>query len=147
MAAGRRSKMAPSSRERASDDAAKASAEDYCRSSESLGAWCCGGVREGRCNPELPLLILAITKPARRALQPPKANVTNAGASPSRSRSRFAHRWGRSKVESDAESELDLLTRLRRHKGHFYRKRYPSLSQLQPVSLPADTTQGQANAI
>ena len=46
--------------------------------------------------------------------------------------------------DSPAEVALEFL--LRRHKGHFYRKRYPSLSLLQPAVSAAETTKGQAHA-
>lgn len=42
----------------------------------------------------------------------------------------------------DGPVELALEYLLRRYKGHFYRKRYPSLTQLQPVGSLADTTKG-----
>ena len=46
--------------------------------------------------------------------------------------------------ECPPESSLEVL--LRRHKGHFYRKRYPSLSWLQPGGSSPETQKEQAHA-
>lgn len=84
-------------------------------------------------------------------LQAVRGLITNALSSPALVRRLVAEHGAESIAETfllrACPAELALEYLLRRHKGHFYRKRYPSLSQLQPVSLPADTTQGQVNAI
>ncbi|PYI80589.1 MAG: hypothetical protein DME26_21310 [Verrucomicrobia bacterium] len=46
----------------------------------------------------------------------------------------------------DFPVEWTLEVLLRRHKGRFYRKRYPSLSLLQPTDSSAETGKGQAYA-
>ncbi|HYV29390.1 MAG TPA: hypothetical protein VFA77_17790, partial [Candidatus Eisenbacteria bacterium] len=46
----------------------------------------------------------------------------------------------------DCPPEWSLEVLLRRHKGHFYRKRYPSLSLLQPGGSSAEPQKGQAHA-
>jgi hypothetical protein len=46
----------------------------------------------------------------------------------------------------DFPADWSLEVLLRRHKGHFYRRRYPSLSLLQPSGSSAKTMEAQGHA-
>jgi len=74
--------------------------------------------------------------------------IVNAGISPAFVRRLAAEHGAESVAKTflvrDFPPEWSLEVLLRRHKGHFYRKRYPSLSLLQPAGSSAESKKGEA---
>ncbi|PWU18514.1 MAG: hypothetical protein C5B50_09005 [Verrucomicrobia bacterium] len=76
--------------------------------------------------------------------------IVNAASSPAFVR-RLAYEHGAETIAEtflvrDWPPEATLEVLLRRHKGRFFRKRYPSLSLLQPIHPSAETQKGQVYA-
>jgi hypothetical protein len=74
--------------------------------------------------------------------------IASAAASPAFVRRLATEHGAESVAEAfglrDVPPGFALEVLLRRHKGHFYRKRYPSLSWLQPVVTPVEAKEGEA---